>query len=350
MRFYAWATIVALLWLTMMERAVHALFVVSLAALGISPTLLAIPLLFSAFIYALGLQRWWPHSRRFLMATTSIAIAAILTTIIAPGSWTVIASAIAVLALTVLLFDAIARLGAKMLGPCVIAALLAITLRIVSHTAPIGMTEHGIVLLVALAAVAAILGWSANRTERPHAGSAGAAPIVIAFLLLEYQLLGVPSAIATLHTQNMMGEAWWYFTLVLGAQLGLLAGLHLTGRRITDMSILLIAAACFTAGAFIVTGVAYSVAPVWLFIAQVGAVTLLRSALEHDNASIKAAGARAGLLQLTWWLIVVLHAFATKWPFLPSFTWPVLHGRATLYLVATLALFPVAVLLGRRRA
>jgi hypothetical protein len=46
------------------------------------------------------------------------------------------------------------------------------------------------------------------------------------------------------------------------------------------------------------------------------------------------------------------NAFSTKWPFLPAAAWPLLQGRATIYLLLSVTIFPALVWIdaGRRRA
>lgn len=349
MRFYAWAAIIALLWLTMMERAVHALFVVSLAALGISPTLLAIPLLFSAFVYPLGLHKTWPHDSRLLNATTFIALAAIVTTLFALSAWSVIAAAVAVLALTVLLFDAIARLGAAMVIPAVTAVLLAILLRVINNTVALGLTDRGTLLLLLLVGCAAVLRWTIRYEDKPrtwdaHEVRSGA--VVITFLLAEYALLGTPSALATFHAQDAVSPEWWYFTLLLTCQLGLLIGVLFAARLNTDRIVVAGAAAAnFACVGILVSGIAYIAAPAWILIAQGTAVMLLAAGLSGNGHAVARAGKTAGSLQVAWWVLVVLHAFASKWSFLPSFMGPILRDRATFYLLLSFTLLPLAALL-----
>jgi hypothetical protein len=347
----AWATMIALLWLIMMERAVHALFVVSLAALGLSPTLLAIPLLFSAFIYPLGLAKRWPHSERFLTTTTVVALAAILLTIVAPSSWAVICAALSILALTVLLFDATALLADTMVLPCVLAVLLSMTLHTLNGTAAPGLTERGVLLLVALVLAAALARWATHRQRADRKAlpaTITGAWAVLAFLLLEYQLLAAPSQLSTLHANLLDGptpHAWWYFAMLVSSQLGLLTGLrrpliHNTGRPALVATVVV----HFVCIALLITGVAYVIAPVWVILAQATAVYLLTIALSGTARTPASAGTLAGAVQVAWWLLVVLHAFSTKWPFLPAFVWPLLVGKATIYLLLSFLLLPLGVL------
>jgi hypothetical protein len=359
-RLTAWGTAVTLLWLIMIERAVHAMFVVSLAALGVSPTLLAIPLLFSGFVYPLGLRTRWPHREPFLMATTLVALASILVTIVTPGSWTVIAAAISIVALTFLLFDVTARMGSAMVWPCVLAVLLSMTLRVINGTAAPGLTRLGVVLLIVVVAAAALLYWVSRTDRSAHADASpsitGIAAIV-AFLLLEYQLLASPSQLSTLHVRASLNtlagptpHAWWYFALLVAAQLGVLVGIRAPA---TDRRAIGIVALVHTASVFLlILGVGYFLAPVWVLSAQATAVYLLVSALASAPRTVGSAGAQTGWIQLVWWLLVVLHAFSTKWPFLPEVAWPLLQGRATIYLLLSFTILPALVWVdaGRRRA
>jgi hypothetical protein len=317
----------------------------------VSPTLIAIPLLFSGFLYPLGLQRLWPHSRRFLLATTLVAAGAILATLIPQSTLTVIACAIAVLALTILLFDAIAALGREMLLPCVLAVLLAITLRTLNNTAALGLTHRGVALLILVVITAVALQVVARKAPVVPAQSFQGAATVIAFLLAEYQLLGQPAALATLHEVGSVDPAWWYFALLVSSQIGLLAGLrasatmHMHRRRVIAAAVAYLASV-----ALLVSGLAYIAAPVWTIIAQVSAVFLLGAALSRPALRVGRAGTRTGLTQVVWWLLIVMHAFAAKWPFLPSALHPMLQNRATIYLLLSFAVLPVAAFLdsGRR--
>ena len=344
--------IIALLWLTMMERAVHALFVVSLAALGVSPTLVAIPLLFSGFIYPLGLYRRWPHSPRFLTTTTLVAAGAIFSTLIPHSTLTVLACAVAVVALTILLFDGIARLALDAVLPCVLAVLFAITLRTINNTAALGLTHRGVALLIVVVLIAVALQIFPRNERVPAPLSVGGAATVVAFLLVEYQLLGQPAAIATLHEAVWIDSAWWYFALLLACQIGLLIGLRAAMPAPASRPRLLAAVLAYVvSAALLVCGIAHIAAPLWIIIAQTGAVQLLGAALNGDPHPIAGAGKRTGLIQIVWWLLVVLHAFAGKWPFLPSVLRPMLQDRATIYLLLSFAVLPLALLLdGRRRS
>jgi hypothetical protein len=334
----------------MMERAVHALFVVSLAALGVSPTLIAIPLLFSGFLYPLGLHKRWPHSRRFLTTTTLVAASAIFGTLVPHSTLTVLASAIAVLALTVLLFDAIARLGRDMLLPCVLAVLLAITLRTLNNTAALGLTHRGVLLLILVVAAAVALRVLSSRPHAPAPLSVAGAAAVCAFLLVEYQLLGQPAALATLHDPSVIDPAWWYFALLVACQIGLLIGLRLAKTGSISGSWVTAAVIAYLAGAgLLVSGFVYIAAALWIIIPQASAVVLLGAALNGPLHSAARAGRRMGLVQVVWWLLIVLHAFASKWPFLPSLLRPMLQDRGTIYLLLSFAVLPLALLLESRK-
>ena len=334
----------------MMERAVHALFVVSLAALGVSPTLIAIPLLFSGFLYPLVLHKRWPHSQRFLTATTLVAAVAILGTLVPHSTLTVLASAIAVLALTVLLFDTIARLGRDMLLPSVLAVLLAISMRTLNHTAALGLTERGVALLILVVVAAVALRIFPRRGHVSAPLPLRGAGAVIAFLLVEYQLLGQPAALATLHDAPAIDPAWWYFALLVSCQAGLLIGLQGARTFSTRLPVPIAAVAYFIGAMLLGTGIAYGAAPLWILVTQASAVLLLGAALNGPLHSVAGEGKRTGLVQVVWWLLIVLHAFAGKWPFLPSVLRPMLQDRATIYLLLSFTVLPVALLLeGRRR-
>jgi hypothetical protein len=340
---------IALLWLTMMERAVHALFVVSLAALGVSPTLVAIPLLFSGFLYPLVLHKRWPHSQRFLTTTTLVAAVAILWTLVPHSTLTVLASAIAVLALTVLLFDAIARLGRDMLLPSVLAVLLAITLRTLNHTAALGLTDRGVVLLILVVIAVVALRVFPRREHVPAPLSFRGADAVVAFLLVEYQLFGQPAALATLHDAPAIDPAWWYFAFLVSCQAGLLIGLQFA-RTLGAALPVRIAALSYLVGAVLLgSGIAYIAAPLWIIVTQAAAVLLLGAALNGPLHSVADEGKRTGLVQVVWWLLIVLHAFAGKWPFLPSVLRPILQDRATIYLLLSFTVLPIALLFEDRR-
>jgi hypothetical protein len=334
----------------MMERTVHALFVVSLAALGVSPTLVAIPLLFSGFLYPLGLHKRWPHSRRFLTTTTLVAAAAILSTLVPHSTLTVLASAIAVLALTILLFDAIAKQGSRMVTACVIAVLVAITLRTLNNTAALGLTGRGIILLLLVVTAAVVLQLSRRAEQKVAEVSIGGAAAVFAFLLVEYQLLGQPAALATLHETPSIEPPWWYFALMAASQIGLLIGLRARSTVTTGRPFVLAAVIAYLIGTgLLVTGFAYSAAPIWLAIAQASAVLLLHAALNLAPRPVGSAGKLTGFIQVVWWLLIVLYAFAGKWPFLPSVLRPLLQDRGTIYLLLSFAVLPLAVFVEMRR-
>jgi hypothetical protein len=237
--------------------------------------------------------------------------------------------------------------------PCVLAVLLSMTLRTLNATAAPGLTDLGIALLVVVIAGAALVFWFSRRERaaRPVPATLAGSAAVVAFLLLEYQLLASPSQLSTLHSgatlDTLRGpapHAWWYFALLVASQIGVLMGIR---QPATDRRAIAIAAVAHVAGVFLlISGIAYFLAPVWVLIAQATAVYLLVAALAAAPRSVA-----AGLVQLLWWLLVVLHAFSTKWPFLPAFTWPLLQGRATIYLLLSLVILPVLVWVeaGRRQ-
>ena len=192
------------------------------------------------------------------------------------------------------------------------------------------------VLLVVTASVVLQL----SRRAEPKAApvSIGGAAAVFAFLLVEYQLLGQPAALATLHETPSIETAWWYFALMLASQIGLLIGLRAGSTMTMSRPSVLAAVIAYLVGAILlVTGLAYSAAPIWLAIAQASAVLLLSAALNVTPRPVGAAGKLTGTVQLVWWLLIVLHAFAGKWPFLPSVLRPMLQDRGTIYLLLSFA-------------
>lgn len=361
-RVFACSTMIMLLLMIMMERTIHSLFVVSLEALGLNITLLAIPALFTGFIYPSGLSKSWPHSRRILDGFLLISLLATVLVQVATKSATVIASAVSVVTLTPLLFESARRLGARALGPCTLAALLFCSLRILNWGASPGLTHRGVwLLMVVVVSTAACWLWARGDfgASRSAKGVSGL-PAIMAFLLLESQLLASPSVVSTLH--SLPGGEWftgpeaqlrWLLLLVAGSQLGLALGYHQGSRsgrfalwpRVGVMGGLQIV--CLSA---LIFGFAFRFAPVVLNVAQVSAVVLLSSALRSSGSDrIGLVGAAVGLTQLVWMSLVLAHALARNWPFLPNALGRVLRGQAPALFLASCSLLAVIALLASRR-
>lgn len=339
------ATGVFLLALVNLERAIQGVFASSLASLGVNLSLLSVPLLLTGFLYPLGLKRAWPHKRGFLSVCLVLAIAFTVATLIGHATVAILSAAAATAFLTPwVVFLGGAHPLATVSGLAAGTA-LNVAMRAINGTAALTSTATGQVMLLAVI-IGVVAGWSRlGRTtgedkDRPRLGLLGPAAF-FAFLFIEYQLAGSPSALATSHGPGVTGR---YLLLALGLHAGLAAGvlIALFGGPLKTRALRIgvpVAFAVSTGG--LLLGWASPLAPLWVLVTQLTAVVLAKECLTTEPTSnVARAGGLAGLVQLLWLFFLIFHTFAPRWPFLPQVLWPILDGQATLYLVLSYALLP----------
>ena len=327
----ATATGVSILVLVNLERAIQGVFASSLASLRIDLAWLSVPLLLSGFLYPLGLRRAWPHRKGFSTVCILLALALSTATLIPHTTVASVTAAAAIVFLTpVAAFLGTSHRLATVAG---LAGGTAINIasRTINGTAALSATSAGRMILLAVI-VGTLAAWislgrsAGSEAQRSTIASRGLAAF-FAFLLLEYQLMGSPSALGTLHVS---GDDWLYFELALAMQLGLAAGVlvvigwwPLVGRTLT-VGVPVV----YAVGAVgLILGWPQPLAPLWVLLTQLTAVVLARESMTRAlTPNVAWAGALAGLIQTLWFLLLFLHVFSTWWPILPEVLWPFLRG------------------------
>jgi len=336
---------VTILLLVNLERAIHGVFASSLASLGVDLSLMALLLLLSGFLYPLGLTRAWPHRMGFLTVCMLLALAFSIAALSPHITVAIVTAAAAFGLLTPVAAFLVAEHRLATVAGLAGGAAINIALRTINGTAPLGATSLGRMILLA-AIVGTLAGWiGLNRTQGSEArqstiGLRGLAAF-FTFLIFEYQLMGSPSALGTLHAS---GDARWYLGLALGMHVGLAAGVFvvigpwsLAGRGLS-VGVPLV----YVVGATgLLLGWPHSLAPFGVALTQLTAVVLVRECMTRDLTShVSRAGTCAGLTQTIWLLFFVLHIWSALWPTLPEFLWPVLRGREAVYLLLSYGLLP----------
>lgn len=337
-----------------LEQAIRGIFASSLASLSVNLSLVSVPLLLTGFLYPLGLGRAWPHKRGFLAACMVLAIACTVASLMRSTTVAILAAASATAFLT--------PLAAFMVGsqPLATVAGLAggtavhVALRAVNGTAVLASTGLGRATLLVVVFGFVVAGVGFLRGPTSEATESRLAPLGLAaffaFLFFEYQLVGSPSALDTLHGAGDVSD---YLALAVGLQLGLAAGVYITIDRLPRADGGLLAGVLVTyaiSTVCLLLGWAHVLAPLWVFLAQLTAVVLVRECMSKEPVSeIKRAASLAGVIQLSWLFLLVFHAFAPRWPFLPRLLWPVLEGQATVYLLLSYGLLPALVVVGFRK-
>lgn len=346
------ASCITLLFLLSIERVIQGLFVSSLATLGVNISILSLPLVLTGFLYPAGLHRIWPH--RSWMLTIALAVSLLLTIAgLKPSlSIAVGCGALAMLALTPLFMHFVAYYPQQIILGLACGTSITMAARVLNGTAPLAATQLGLSIIWTVIAVTAI-GWRFMPIPAPTGEWAigrGALAALFLFLFYQYQLLGSPSALSTLHVPGDVAFMRW---IGLGAQVGLLLGGIYIVSRLADidrkhaMRFYLI---YILTTAWVLAGFLPQVTPLWVMASQSCALIITAACFQsRTTMSIRKAGTWAGTFQLLFLVFAVLNVFASRWSFLPALLTPMLRDKELLYLMLSYGMLPALLLLNLPR-
>ncbi|MHA2251655.1 MAG: hypothetical protein ACXAD7_14925 [Candidatus Kariarchaeaceae archaeon] len=341
------------LFLEMLERTITMIFVLNFASSPNITVFLGI-LIANGFLYSIFFSKLWPHFQKFLNFMVGSSTLFICLSLIQNAIFGMISSVLAQFLLLPILIYYLQVIRRKFTLALILGLCFNTLLRIWFDTLSLFANNVGQVLLIVITLIWFSLWFGSNQKNFTPVDAnlelIHLYPIYV-LLIIEYLILNSASVLSTWYfpDKNIFGLSLLmvfkirYILINAGILLGLFVGAYLTLKNFfLDKKYYYLSFGIFIISIFDVIYLDL-LTVVSIFLAQVTAIVILNFSINFiTTTEISQLSLKLGIIQILVVLLMILVIGAGSWAAFPEPLKTILKGRASLFMIVSIYLFPTS--------